>query len=293
MIPNATFTFGNPAPPSGGPFRSWLWQRQSFWRARRTHWRKRRQHQWRRRAPRQTSVRLRRARFRSFITIVTCIANPTCSKRGACWRPTPRAGRSICRYARCSKQMGATVSYDPSSQTATVTKPGATINVTVGKPEVIINGESRPLDVPPMIYHGVVLVPVRVISESMGAYVQWVSDRRLVVVRYIPATPPPTEAPPPPMPVETVAPPPPPPRRPIRSSWAATSVRITSRGRMHRIIRARSSTLRPAPNTTPTASIRRVGATGSRRTPNTIFPTAAGSSAARTSIPSLSTVRAS
>ena len=135
-----------------------------------------------------------------------------------------KQGRVLAAYAKGGtiylplrsmfEQMGATVSYDPSSQTATVTKPGATINVTVGKPEVIINGESRPLDVPPMIYHGVVLVPVRVISESMGAYVQWVPDRRLVVVRYIPATPPPTEAPPPPMPVETVAPPPPPPATP-------------------------------------------------------------------------------
>ena len=79
---------------------------------------------------------------------------------------------------------------------------------------VIINGESRPLDVPPMIYHGVVLVPVRVISESMGAYVQWVPDRRLVVVRYIPATPPTEAPPPPPVPEETVAPPPPPPPTP-------------------------------------------------------------------------------
>ena len=112
------------------------------------------------------------------------------------------------------EQMGATVSYDPSSKTATVSKAGAEVVVTVGKPEVVINGESRPLDVPPIIYQGVVLVPVRVISESMGAYVQWVPDRHLVVVRYVPATPPPTEAPPPPAPVETEAPPPPPPATP-------------------------------------------------------------------------------
>ena len=104
------------------------------------------------------------------------------------------------------EQMGATVSYDPSSKTATISKAGAEVVVTVGKPEVVINGESRPLDVPPIVYQGVVLVPVRVISEGMGAYVQWVPDRHLVVVRYVPATPPPTEAPPPPAPEETVAP---------------------------------------------------------------------------------------
>ena len=117
-----------------------------------------------------------------------------------------KAGRVLAAYAKDGtiylplrsmfEQMGATVSFDASGRTATVTKPGATIVVTVGKPIVVINGESRPLDVPPIVYQGVVLVPVRVISESMGAYVQWVPDRRLVVVRYVEPTPPPTEAPP-------------------------------------------------------------------------------------------------
>ena len=53
------------------------------------------------------------------------------------------------------EQMGATVSYDPASKTADVSKPGSDVKVTVGKPEVVINGESRPLDVPPEIYKGV------------------------------------------------------------------------------------------------------------------------------------------
>jgi hypothetical protein len=109
------------------------------------------------------------------------------------------------------EQMGATVSYNASTKTVDVSKPGADVQVTVGKPEVVINGETRPLDVPPEIYKGSVVVPVRVISEGMGAYVQWVSDKRLVVVRYIaqpvatpePATPAPTQAP---TPVPTAAP---------------------------------------------------------------------------------------
>ncbi len=77
------------------------------------------------------------------------------------------------------------------------------MKVTVGKAEVVINGETRPLDVPPEMYQGHVVVPVRVISEGMGAYVQWVPDRRLVVVRYNPPTPPPA---PTPMPVVTAPP---------------------------------------------------------------------------------------
>jgi hypothetical protein len=119
------------------------------------------------------------------------------------------------------EQMGATVSYNASTKTVDVSKPGADVQVTVGKPEVVINGESRPLDVPPEIYKGSLVVPLRVISEGMGAYVQWVPDKRLVVVRYLPApvaTPPPAPTPAPtapPTPVPTAAPTAPPTPTPV------------------------------------------------------------------------------
>jgi hypothetical protein len=123
------------------------------------------------------------------------------------------------------EQMGATVSYDPASKTADVSKPGSDVKVTVGKPEVVINGESRPLDVPPEIYKGAIVVPVRVISEGMGAYVQWVPEKKVVVVRYVAApvpTPPPT-APPTAPPTPKPAPPPPPPPPPPTPSPAPTA----------------------------------------------------------------------
>jgi hypothetical protein len=135
-------------------------------------------------------------------------AKPDVLKQGRVLAAYAKGGTIYLPLRSMFEQMGATVSFDASGRTATVTKPGATIVVTVGKPVVVINGESRPLDVPPIVYQGVVLVPVRVISESMGAYVQWVPDRRLVVVRYVEPTAPPTEASP--APEETVAPPPPP-----------------------------------------------------------------------------------
>ncbi|MGC1985274.1 MAG: copper amine oxidase N-terminal domain-containing protein, partial [Candidatus Cybelea sp.] len=135
---------------------------------------------------------------------------PDLLKQGRVLGAIVRNGTLLIPLRSMFEQMGATVSWDDGSKTATVSKPGAEVKVTVGKPEVVINGESRPLDVPPMVYQGVVVVPVRVISEGMGAYVQWVPDRRLVVVRYIPATPPPSPAPPPP----SAAPPPPPPPTP-------------------------------------------------------------------------------
>ncbi len=117
------------------------------------------------------------------------------------------------------EQMGATVSTSADGRTINAAKAGASVSVTLGKSEVVVNGETRPLDVPPMLYKGIVLVPVRVLSEAMGAYVQWVPEKRVVVVRYIalpvPAPPaqtaPPTVAPRPASPAPVIPPYVPPP----------------------------------------------------------------------------------
>ena len=128
-------------------------------------------------------------------------AKPDVLKQGRVLAALVRGGTVLIPLRSMFEQMGATVSYDAANKTVDVSKPGADVKVTVGKPEVVINGETRPLDVPPMMYQGHVLVPVRVISEGMGAYVQWVPDKQVVVVRYLPPTPPPS-----PTPEPTVAP---------------------------------------------------------------------------------------
>ncbi len=124
------------------------------------------------------------------------------------------------------EQLGATVSWDEATRTADVSKPGSDVKVTLGKPVVVVNGEDRPLDVAPMVYRGTVVVPVRVISEAMGAYVQWIPERRVVVVRMLsaplpppPATPVPTPTPSPaprPTPLPVVTPSPTPSPSPVR-----------------------------------------------------------------------------
>ncbi len=138
-------------------------------------------------------------------------SKPDRLKQGRVLAALVRGGTILIPLRSMFEQMGATVNYDPGTKTVDVTKPGADVKVTVGRPEVVINGETRPLDVPPEMYMGHVVVPVRVISEGMGAYVQWVPDRRIVVVRYAPptptpATPPPTVTPVPPTPVPTAPP---------------------------------------------------------------------------------------
>ncbi len=122
-------------------------------------------------------------------------SKPDLLRRGRVLAALVRGGTILIPLRSMFEQMGASVSYNGATKTVTVTKPGSEVRVTVGRSEVVINGETRPLDVPPVIYQGTVLVPVRVISEGMGAYVQWVPDKQVVVVRYLPATPPPTAPP--------------------------------------------------------------------------------------------------
>jgi hypothetical protein len=138
----------------------------------------------------------------------TVYATPDIMKQSRVLAALVKDGHIYVPLRSMFEQMGATVSATPDGMTVTAQKPGGSVSVTVGKPEVIVNGEPRPLDVPPIVYHGIVLVPVRVISEAMGAYVQWVPSKRVVVVRYIPlvAPPPPTPSPSPvPTPVPVVA----------------------------------------------------------------------------------------
>ena len=140
-------------------------------------------------------------------------ATPDRLKAGRVLGALVRNGVILVPIRSMFEQMGATVTWDQPALTVTVGKPGAKVRVTVGRPEVTINGESRPLDVPPEIYQGAVVVPIRVISEGMGAYVQWVPDRRVVVVRFISAPPPtpvPTPPPTPPPASKPTLPPPPP-----------------------------------------------------------------------------------
>jgi hypothetical protein len=132
----------------------------------------------------------------------TVYAKPDVLKRGRVLAALVKDGQIYVPLRSMFEQMGATVAASAGGKTVTVTKSGASASVTVGKDVVVVNGEPRPLDVAPILYRGVVLVPVRVLSEALGAYVQWVPSKRVVVVRYIPAIAPPPEA----TPVPTLAP---------------------------------------------------------------------------------------
>jgi hypothetical protein len=150
-------------------------------------------------------------------------ANPDTLRQGRVLAALVKGGTILVPLASMFQQMGGTATYDAASKSVTAKKDGAEVQVTLGKNEVIINGESRPLDVPPMMYKGNLLVPVRVISEALGAYVEWVPSQHVCVVRYLPPTPVPTPEASAPTPVPTVSPTPMPTVRPV-AGWLEAGV---------------------------------------------------------------------
>ncbi|HWI60276.1 MAG TPA: stalk domain-containing protein [Symbiobacteriaceae bacterium] len=69
--------------------------------------------------------------------------------------------------------LGADIGWDAETQTATFTLGNRVVRVTIDSTAATVGGESRTLAVPPRLVEGRTLVPLRFISESLGAQVEW------------------------------------------------------------------------------------------------------------------------
>ena len=77
---------------------------------------------------------------------------------------------------------GCSVSWDSSTQTATVSKDGKTVAVQVGQNYILKNGEQEAIDSAALIKDGRVYLPIRAVLEAFGASVGWDSSSQTVTV---------------------------------------------------------------------------------------------------------------
>lgn len=80
------------------------------------------------------------------------------------------------------EELGATVSWDGNTQTASGTKDGTTISFKIGDASLNKNGQSVALEAPAVIINERTLVHVRAIAESFGANVGWDGTNGLVSI---------------------------------------------------------------------------------------------------------------
>lgn len=78
--------------------------------------------------------------------------------------------------------LGADVKWDEASRTASAVKDEITVSITIDNAIMTKNGENVTLDAPARLIGGRTLVPVRAVSEGLGAEVEWDSASRTVKV---------------------------------------------------------------------------------------------------------------
>jgi hypothetical protein len=72
--------------------------------------------------------------------------------------------------------------WDDATQTITGKRGNAEIILKIGQNEAFVNGKSVTLDVPPKIINDRTMVPLRFISESIGAKVEWLAAERGIII---------------------------------------------------------------------------------------------------------------
>jgi len=120
--------------------------------------------------------------------------------------PVEQAGRLFVPLRGVFEKLGASVVYQNGTINATL--GNLTIGLQVGSNQAMVGGHATSLDAPPFLLGGRVLVPLRFISQALGASVNYDSSTQTVYVNQggnVAAAPPRREAPPPPPPAAPVA----------------------------------------------------------------------------------------
>ncbi len=93
-----------------------------------------------------------------------------------------------------SNELGASVDWDADTQKVTIRQAEKTIELIIGDNFALVNGERKEFDTAAVIVESRTMVPVRFISQTFGAVVDWNDLTRTVYVTMGPAEPPPPPA---------------------------------------------------------------------------------------------------
>ncbi|WP_018130131.1 copper amine oxidase N-terminal domain-containing protein [Effusibacillus pohliae] len=81
--------------------------------------------------------------------------------------------RTYVPFRALLETLGATVTWDGATRTAIAQKDGITVKISIGKNVLDVNGHPLTMDVPSTIVNDRTLVPLRYVSQALGASVRW------------------------------------------------------------------------------------------------------------------------
>ncbi|QSQ09225.1 hypothetical protein H0A61_01584 [Koleobacter methoxysyntrophicus] len=96
--------------------------------------------------------------------------------------PVVKAGRTLVPFRAITEALGAEVSYDPETMTVTVVKGDTEVVLTLGSTIALVNGEEVEMDTNPELISNRTFVPIRFLSQALGADVEYDPDSDMVVV---------------------------------------------------------------------------------------------------------------
>ena len=97
-------------------------------------------------------------------------------------RPVSIDGRVLVPVRGVFEQMGVNVDWNPANQAVYATGNNRVVTLYINKRVAQVNNHQVTLDVPATVYAGRTMVPLRFISEAMGAMVDWDASTNTVAI---------------------------------------------------------------------------------------------------------------
>jgi len=91
-------------------------------------------------------------------------------------------GRVLVPLRGVFEQLGANVEWNEGPQSVIAVGSGKTVRIRIGAADANVNGRIVTMDVPPELIDGSTMVPLRFLSESLGARVDWRPENNLVAI---------------------------------------------------------------------------------------------------------------
>lgn len=94
--------------------------------------------------------------------------------------PVMRGGRVLVPVRGVFEKFGAEVVYSPEKRMVVATKGEIQIEIWINQRDATIDGATKTLDQPAIVLGGRAMVPLRFLSEALGADVEWLESDMLV-----------------------------------------------------------------------------------------------------------------
>jgi phosphate transport system substrate-binding protein len=98
--------------------------------------------------------------------------------------PVVESGTTLVPLRLISETLGAEVSWNQSSQQATIQTAAYTVIFTIGSKTYTVNGAGKTLLAAPKLVSGTTLVPIRAFAEAIGATVNYIASTHTATVDY-------------------------------------------------------------------------------------------------------------